>query len=72
MLRLINLLVYILFGILVSNAQNVDFSPELVIGNRSITYQHFIGYRFNDTWSINNISLFDTDYNGDNNNIFFY
>lgn len=71
MLRLINLLVYIIFGTLVSNAQSANFSPELVIGNRSIAYQQFIGYSFNDTWSINNVTLFDSEYNNNKNNIFF-
>ncbi|WP_417197461.1 hypothetical protein [Bizionia sp.] len=71
MLRLINLLVFILFGILVSNAQSVRFSPEMIVGNRSTGYQHFIGYKINDTWSINNISLFDLEHTNNKNNIFF-
>lgn len=71
MLRLINLWGYITFGALLANAQNADFYPEMVLGNRATAYQHFIGYGFNDTWSINNISLFDTAHNGDKNNIFF-
>jgi hypothetical protein len=71
MLRFINLLVYIIFGTLVSNAQSISFSSEMVIGNRSTTYQHFIEYSFNDKWSINNVSLFDTEHVNDKNNIFF-
>lgn len=71
MLRLINLLVFVIFGILASNAQSISFSPEVVVGNRSIGYQHFIGYKFNGTWSINNVSLFDTEHANDKNNIFF-
>ncbi len=70
MLRLINLLIFIIFGALASNAQNVSFSPEMVVGNRSITYQHYIGYRLNDSWSINNISLFDSEHANDDDNIF--
>mgnify|MGYP000315447805 CR=1 FL=1 len=42
MLRLINLLIFIIFGALASNAQNGSFSPEMVVGNRSITYQYYI------------------------------
>lgn len=71
MLRLTNLLVFIIFGIQASNAQTVSFSPEMIIGNRSNAYQHYIGYRFNASWSLNNISLFDTEHNTNKNNIFF-
>jgi hypothetical protein len=71
MSRLINLLVFIIFGTLISNAQSADFYPEMVIGNRSTGYQHFIGYSFNDTWSINNVTLLDSEYNNNKNNIFF-
>jgi len=71
MLRFINLLVYIMFGTLVSNAQRSSFSQEILIGNRSTAYQHIIKYSFNDVWSINNISLFDTEYSDDKSNIFF-
>ena len=71
MLRLISLLVFVKFGTLASNAQSVSFSPEMVVGNRSIAYQHLIRYEINDTWSINNVSLFDTADTNANNNIFF-
>lgn len=71
MLPLLNLLVFIIFGTIISNAQTTGFSPEIVIGNRSVAYQHFIDYSFNDTWSINNVSLFDTEHKNDKNNIFF-
>lgn len=71
MLRLKNISVFILFGAFTSNAQHVNFTPEMLLGNRSIGYQHFIGYNFNDKWSINNISQFDTEYADDETNIFF-
>jgi len=71
MLRFIYFLFFSTFGFLVSNAQGVNFYPELTVGNRSISYQHIIGYKFNDNWSINNVSLFDTEYTNDKNNIFF-
>jgi hypothetical protein len=58
-------------GSLALNAQSVSFSPEMVIGNRSTTYQHFIGYKINDTWSINNISSFDSEHTDNKNNVFF-
>lgn len=71
MLRFIYFLFYITFGSLPITAQSVSFSPEMVLGNRSMAYQHFIGYSFNNSWSINNVTLFDSEYNGDKNNIFF-
>ncbi|WOD43560.1 hypothetical protein [Hwangdonia lutea] len=71
MLRFTYFLFFATFGFLVSNAQSVNFSPEVTVGDRSAGYQHFIGYKFNDTWSINNVSLFDTEHASDKNNIFF-
>lgn len=71
MLRFITFSFFITFASLTSNAQSVSFSPEIVIGNRSVGYQHFAGYKFNNSWSINNVSLFDTEYTNDKNNIFF-
>jgi len=71
MLRLISVLIFILFEAFAVNAQSASFSPEILLGNRSASYQHFIEYNFNDTWSINNVSLFDTEYTNDKNNIFF-
>lgn len=71
MLSLINILVFVFFGAFALNAQNVNFTPEMILGNRSIGYQHFIGYNFNGKWSINNVSSFDTEYADDENNMFF-
>jgi hypothetical protein len=71
MLRFIYFLFYITFGHLTLTAQSVSFSPEMVLGNRSTGYQHYIGYQINSKWSINNVSLFDTEYQNDSNNIFF-
>ena len=71
MVRCIHILIYSVFAIVTSHAQALNYTPEVVAGNRSTAYQHFIGYHFNDTWSINNLTLFDTEYNDGNNNIFF-
>ena len=71
MLRNIYLSVFITLASLKLNAQSVNFSPDLVVGNRSTSYQHFIGFKINDRWSLNNVSLFDTEYDNDKNNIFF-
>lgn len=71
MLRFIYFIFFTTFGSLPLASQSISFSPEMVLGNRSTGYQHFIGYTINDKWTINNVSLFDTEYNNDNNNIFF-
>ncbi|TJY35983.1 hypothetical protein [Pontimicrobium aquaticum] len=71
MLRFIYFLFYITFGQLTLTAQSVSFSPEMVLGNRSTGYQHVIGYKINNKWSFNNVSLFDSEYSNDKNNIFF-
>lgn len=71
MLRFFQVFVFIIFGGLASHAQNINVSPEIVLGNRSAAYQHFIGYQFDASWSINNVVLFDSEYTHDTNNIFF-
>jgi hypothetical protein len=71
MLRTICVSITLLFTAFTSNAQGVDFSPELLFGHRSLTYQHFIAHRFNDKWSINNVSYFDTEYTNETNDIYF-
>ncbi|QQX75269.1 MULTISPECIES: hypothetical protein [Aequorivita] len=71
MLRLINFIIFTIIGTSVSVGQAISFTPEIFLGNRATAYQHFIGYKFNDTWSINNVSLYDTEYINDKNNIFF-
>lgn len=70
-LRLISLSITLIFATLASNAQSSGFSPEMVIGHRSLSYQHFVSHRFNNKWSVNNISQFDTEYDNETNNIFF-
>lgn len=71
MLRFIGLSITLIFTTLASNAQSVGFSPEMVFGHRSISYQHYVSHNFNEKWSVNNVSLFDTEYNNDANNTFF-
>ena len=53
------------------NGQKLSFSPEFVFGNRSGAYQHFIKSDLSEKWSLNNVTLFDTEHKGDDNNIFF-
>ncbi len=71
MLRLINFIIFTIIGTSVSIGQAISFTPEIFLGNRATGYQHFIAYKFNDTWSINNVLLYDTEYINDKNNIFF-
>lgn len=60
-----------LLAALTCNAQSVDFYPEVVFGHRSLSYQNFVSYSFDKKWSVNNTSIYDTEYNNDTNNIFF-
>lgn len=71
MLRTTHILIFIVFVIFKLNAQSVSYVPETILGNRSFAYQHFVGYNFNEKWSINNISLVDADHTNYVNNIFF-
>lgn len=71
MLRFLGLSITLIFTTLVSNAQSVRLYPEIVLGHRSLSYQHFLSYSFDDKWSVNNVSLFDTEYNNEANDIFF-
>jgi len=71
MLRNLSLSTTLLFMALGANAQSVGYYPEMVLGHRSLSYQHFVNHHFNEKWSVNNVSLFDTEYNNETNNIFF-
>ena len=52
-------------------AQRVTYVPDMNLGHRSFTYFHTITYPFNDKIKINNLTLLDTEYQEDKNNIFF-
>jgi hypothetical protein len=53
------------------NAQKLNYTPDLVAGHRSYTYMHNVNYYFNDRLKLNNLTLFDTEYTRDKENIFF-
>lgn len=53
------------------NAQKLSYTPDLVVGHRSYTYIHNINYQLNDRLKLNNLTLFDTEYTKDKENIFF-
>ncbi|UEQ76981.1 hypothetical protein [Chryseobacterium arthrosphaerae] len=53
------------------NAQKLSYTPDLVLGNRSYTYMHTINYQLNDRLKLSNLTLFDTEYTRDKENIFF-
>lgn len=55
----------------ISSGQELFFAPEMLFGNRSHTYLHLVKYQFNERWSVNNLTQFDTEYTTDANNIFF-
>nr|WP_297784917.1 hypothetical protein [uncultured Allomuricauda sp.] len=51
--------------------QEVNFAPDIVFGNRSVTYKHLIKYTVHPKLSVDNLTLFDTEYGNDDNNIYF-
>jgi hypothetical protein len=51
--------------------QDLSFTPDVVFGNRSITYKHLIQYTIHPKLSVDNLTLFDTEYDNDYNNIYF-
>ncbi|WP_431609348.1 hypothetical protein [Chryseobacterium sp. 'Rf worker isolate 10'] len=53
------------------NAQKLSYTPDIVLGHRSYTYMHNINYQLNDRLKLNNLTLFDTEYTKDKENIFF-
>lgn len=53
------------------NAQKLSYTPDLVLGHRSYTYMHNVNYQLNDHLKLNNLTLFDTEYTEDKDNIFF-
>lgn len=67
-------LIIILFTVLCdlySFSQTPHYTPEITFGNRSISFQHFIKYDINKDWSLNNVTLFDSEYENKINDIFF-
>ncbi|KMQ62985.1 hypothetical protein ACM46_13615 [Chryseobacterium angstadtii] len=53
------------------DAQQLSYTPDIVLGHRSYTYMHNINYQLNDQLKINNLTLFDTGYTKDQDRIFF-
>ena len=51
--------------------QELNFAPDVVFGNRSLTYKHLIKYSVNPKLSVDNLTLFDTEYGNDLNNLYF-
>ncbi len=67
-------IIVLIFKVLITiplNAQDLLVTSEIVSGNRSVAYQHLIDHTFNKSWSVNNITLFDTEYANDDNTIYF-
>lgn len=70
-MKRIGIIFFLFFSFNQLNAQKLSYSPEFVLGNRSVSYQHFINHSFNKKWSINNLTLFDSEYQENKHNIFF-
>ena len=65
------LLVLFYLTVLSISGQELNFSPDVVLGDRSITYNHLIKYSISPKLSVDNLTLFDTEYEEDTNNIYF-
>ncbi|MGJ1418922.1 hypothetical protein ACR79T_04795 [Sphingobacterium spiritivorum] len=52
-------------------AQQPVYSPEILFGNRALSYTHQISYRFSPDLKLDNLTLFDTEYGDKKNDIFF-
>ncbi len=53
------------------NAQQLSYVPDIVAGHRSFTYLHSVSYPLTGKLRMNNLTLFDTEYRQDKNNLFF-
>lgn len=60
-----------LFVAKANQGQELFFEPEMLAGHRSLTHLHLVKYNFNNRVSVNNLTLFDTEYSTNSNNIFF-
>ncbi|WP_255493682.1 hypothetical protein [Myroides sp. WP-1] len=63
----------VLFGLLplVVFGQKTTFTPDMMVGNRSYGYTHTISHQLSDKITLQNLVLFDSEYQDDNHNIFF-
>ncbi|MGW9684854.1 hypothetical protein [Flagellimonas sp. 2504JD1-5] len=71
MKRTILLIQFTILSIFSSFSQDTKFTPEVTFGNRAVSYQHLMDYSLSENWSVNNVTLFDTEYGNEDNNIFF-
>lgn len=55
-----------------SSGQNILFSPEVLVGDRSVSYQHLQRIELNLKWSYQNTFIIDNEYASDNNRIYFF
>ncbi|WP_255492462.1 hypothetical protein [Myroides sp. NP-2] len=51
--------------------QSTTYTPDVMLGHRSFAYTHTISHRLSDDLSIQNLVLFDSEYEKDTHNIFF-
>lgn len=63
--------VLILFLITLFNIKAFAYNPEILVGNRSIFYQHAISTSLHSKFKFNNITQFDNEYFNNRNNIYF-
>lgn len=54
-----------------TRSQNISYIPEMVMGNRSLFYQHGLSKNINEKISFSNLTIYDADYRNEKNNIYF-
>jgi|GEM_PF-438170 len=67
--------ILLLFSVLVTqlsvHAQQLLYTPEILLGHRSLSYLHGVQYGIASKWAVSNVTFLDTEYHSDKNNIFF-
>lgn len=61
---------FILFGT-ATRSQNISYTPEMAMGNRSLFYQHGLSKNINPKLRFSNLTIYDADYQNEKNNIYF-
>lgn len=63
----------LLFGLLILPVfgQSTTYTPDMMLGHRAYGYTHVISHKLSDKLTLQNLVLFDAEYEEDTHNIFF-
>lgn len=70
MVRILTL-IFLGFSAIQSHSQDLSFRPEVLVGNRSVMFQHQLDFQLKKNISFNNYLLVDNEYNRTKNRIYF-